>query len=209
MNYQSSQSTSSGVSLKDAHQQLEAAEGASRRLQITLGVWLAAAVLSYLVSHTLSEHAASLLSQAAVVCAAMGLVYAGRWLQSLKALSWFRSRVQKPSEIDWSEIPESGTAHELRLFSSVEEATSRGWAAGPTVAMFGGTPVPEWMEYDGHRYLFDGLVSSSRLGFVPENMRVFGRLGFLASPEDSESLNPKDPQPEPSNSPADSPPSWA
>lgn len=181
MNYQSSQPTSQNRDSQDVAVELQAVESANRRLQRNVLVWMGAAVVGFVVSEMMADPNASLLSQGAVVCSAMGLIYAGRWLQGTKTLAWLRSKNESRPEIDWSEIPESGGVSEMRLFASIEEAVKRGWVAGPVVAMFGGTAVPEWMECDGKRYAFDGLMGSSGSGFVPENLRVFGRLRFLAA----------------------------
>lgn len=187
MNHQSSTSTRSDTSRKEAASQLKFMDELTQRLRRTALWWVGGTLTGYIASSSLSDPASSLLYHASLACMCVSLVYVGRWVQGLNTMAWLRARDEDGPEIDWSEIPESGAASEVRSFASVEEATERGWKAGPAVAMFNGAPVPEWMECNGKRYAFDGLTGSPNMGFVPENLRLFGRLRFLAPSKADES----------------------
>lgn len=127
----------------------------------------------------------------------VALLYAGRWIQSTRLEHWLRYQADVSGEAvssgpNWAEIPSPTPKLFVRSYASVAEAAQRGWTFGKDQGFFDGKPVPEWAEMEGQRFVYDGLTAPSAAGAVPEHVRLFGRLRYVAVKQ----ANEKTPSPE-------------
>lgn len=180
----SSPSDTSGLRLQEI-------EKATQKAKVGVVGCTLAAVATYLVSGWTSDPTSSLMFQASIVSLVVGVIYAGRWSLARQLESQVQIR-QLKEIIDWSEIPEGGFAQEIRFYASLEEAQERGWKVGPAAGVFRGNEVPGWIEMEGARFFFDGLISPKGTSLVPENVRVVGRLRFIMPEEQASNETPQE-----------------
>ncbi len=167
----------------DTASMLRMMEAASRRLFYYGLIWLAAAVVAFAVSNSVSSAPLQdLLSFFKWVAAIVGVLFLGRWLQNQRVYHWFAYQADVPGTTqDWGTIPSPSLRPASQLFASLDEAVKRGWSLGQASRQQNNQPVPDWVEFQGQRFDYAGQVGLRGLtaGAINENERLFGNLRYV------------------------------
>ena len=72
------------------------------------------------------------------------------------------------------------TSDQIRVFGSMEDGQRHGWTFQEQVGHLGETPLYLWAEFQDKKWKYDGLNGDDRDVVVPEEMRLFGKVRYLA-----------------------------
>ena len=179
----SSQPPVSGSSTPSQGISLRMVERVTRQTQRIALAWGVVSAVAFIVATLVPEALRGFIEFIRWLGLVVGLLYAGRWIQSTRLEHWLRYQAEKADEVpveqDWSSIPNPTPKLFVRSYASIAEAAQRGWAFGKDQGVYDGHPVPAWAEMEGVRFVYDGLAPPTAAGAVPENVRLFGRLRYV------------------------------
>lgn len=72
------------------------------------------------------------------------------------------------------------TSDQIRVFGSMEDGQRHGWIFQEEVGHLGEAPLYLWAEFQGKKWKYDGLNGEDRDVVIPEEMRLFGKVRYLA-----------------------------
>lgn len=72
------------------------------------------------------------------------------------------------------------TSDQIRVFGSLEDGQRHGWTFEEKVGDLGKAPVYLWAQFQGKKWKYDGLNGEAKDAIIPEEMRLFGKMRYLA-----------------------------
>lgn len=101
------------------------------------------------------------------------------WIEARKFS--FEAIAENDSSSDTTSSPIAHlTSDQIRVFASSEDGGRHGWTFQEKIGRLGASDLYLWAEFQGKKWKYDGLNGEDRDVVVPEDMRLFGKVRYLA-----------------------------